>query len=117
MKMEKIRNVIILHLLLFLYSVCSLCSKKASGFDFLSIGFIFFYGLMIALLGLYAIFWQQIIKKLPLTFAFANKAITVIWGMMWGVLVFHEHLSVGKFIGAAVIICGIVLFNYSGERS
>lgn len=80
-------------------------------------GFIIFYGGMILLLGIYAIFWQQIIKRLPLTLAFANKAVTVIWGMVWGVLIFHEHLSVGKFVGAAVIIAGIVLYNYSGDQT
>ena len=115
--MDKVKNLFLLHLLLFLYSMCSICSKKASGYDFLSMGFIIFYGGMILLLGIYAIFWQQIIKRLPLTLAFANKAVTVIWGMVWGVLIFHEHLSVGKFVGAAVIIAGIVLYNYSGDQT
>lgn len=103
-------------MLLAVYSFSTVCSKMASGYAFLSRGFIIFYALLICLLGVYAVFWQQIIKKLPLTLAFANKAVTVIWGMIWGFLIFHERLSIGKFIGAAVIIAGIVLFNYSGDE-
>ena len=33
--------------------------------EFLSVNFIFFYGVEIVILGIYAILWQQIIKKYP----------------------------------------------------
>ena len=70
------------------------------------------------MLGIYAIVWQQIIKKLPLTVAYANKAITVVWGILWGILFFDESISFFKILGAMIIIAGIVLYVTSdgGEK-
>ncbi len=78
--------------------------------SFLSIPFCFYYGMVILLLGFYAIGWQQVIKRIPLTMAFANKAVTVVWGIIWGVLVFHEGLTPARILGAVIVITGVVLF-------
>ena len=67
--------------------------------------------------------WQQVIKHLPLTTAYANKAVTVVWGILLGLAVFGEAVTLRQVIGAAIIICGIVLFvradneNREGEDS
>ena len=66
--------------------------------------------IMLAALVVYAFGWQQVIKHLPLTTAYANKAITVVWGILLGFLLFGESITLRQFIGAAVIIVGIVLF-------
>ena len=66
--------------------------------------------MVIVLLGIYAIGWQQVIKQLPLTTAFANKAVTVVWGIVWGMLFFSEQLTVGKLVGAVLVVFGVVLF-------
>ena len=58
---------------------------------------------------MYAIGWQQIIKRMPLSTAFANQAITVVWGIFWGIVFFGETLTVGKVIGAGLIVAGIVV--------
>ena len=55
-------------------------------------------------------FWQQIIKRLPLSTAYMNKAATVIWGLIFGSLFFGERVSAPKLFGAALIIAGIVLY-------
>ena len=39
---------------------------------------------MLAALVAYAFGWQQVIKHLPLTTAYANKAVTVVWGILLG---------------------------------
>lgn len=98
-----------LHALLVLYSLSSVMSKFASGFEPLSLEFCLCYLAVLFLLGLYAIGWQQVLKRLPLTTAFANKAITVIWGFVWGVLAFGESLTMGKVVAALLIVVGIVL--------
>jgi len=105
-----LKVVVILHLILLLYSTSGIFSKLAAGQPFLSLRFCLYYGAVILLLGIYALVWQQIIKRLPLTAAFANKAITVVWGMVWGVLWFQEQVTAGKLIGAALVISGVVLF-------
>lgn len=103
-----------LHVLLLVYSVSIVFSKLASGYSFLSAGFILCYGLMLLLLGVYAVFWQQIIKRLPLMTAYANKAVTVVWGIVWGAAVFHEEITWGKAFGAVLVIAGVIL-NVSGD--
>lgn len=111
--MNKGKTLFALHLMLMIYSVSGICSKLAGQHPFLSLEFCFFYGIVILLLGFYAIGWQQIIKRLPLSIAFANKAITVVWGTVWGVLFFRESLSVGKLVGTAMVIAGVVLYATS----
>lgn len=104
-----------LHGMLVLYSLSSICGKLAAGFPFLSAGFILCYGGMIALLGIYALGWQQVIKRLPLTFAYANRAVTVVWGIVWGALFFGEPVTAGKLVGALIVLVGVVLYATSGD--
>lgn len=114
--MNKGKTLFALHLMLMIYSVSGICSKMAGQYPFLSLEFCFFYGIIILLLGFYAIGWQQIIKRLPLSIAFANKAVTVVWGTVWGVLFFEETLSVGRLVGAAMVIAGVVLYAGSDRE-
>ena len=102
-----------LHVLLFVYSFTSFFSKNAAQHQFPSLPFIGFYFGMLVVLGIYAIGWQQIIKYLPLSLAFANKAVTVAWGMMWGVVFFGEQLTPLMILGASIVMAGVVLFSYA----
>ena len=104
-----------LHLLLFLYSLVGVCGKMSADESFLRFDFLLYYLLMLLTLVVYALGWQQIIKVLPLSTAFANKAITVAWGRVWGKLIFNENITVGKLIGIGLIVAGIVLLSYSGK--
>lgn len=104
-------------MLLMIYSMSGICSKMAAKEQFLSPMFCMYYAIIIALLGFYAIGWQQIIKRLPLTTAFANKAVTVVWGIIWGLLFFHETITVGKIVGAVLVICGVVIYANADKES
>lgn len=108
--------VLLLHGSLLLYSFSGVFSKMASVFDYLSIEFCFCYGGLILILGLYAIIWQQIIKRIPLTLAYANKAVTVIWGMIWGIVFFCESISATKLIGAVIVIVGVILYSLEDNK-
>lgn len=116
MKQSDFKTLMGLHGMLMVYSVSGICSKMAAQHAFLSPQFCLYYGLIIFLLGFYAIGWQQIIKHIPLTTAFANKAVTVVWGIVWGVLVFHEPITFGKIVGAFLVISGVALFAKSDVR-
>lgn len=107
---KKIKALIFLHALLLMYSVAGICSKLAASFDFLSLDFCIFYGGVLVILVLYALGWQQIIKRLPLNVAFANRAVTVLWGIVWGILFFGETITIGKIIGAVLVIVGVVSY-------
>ena len=104
--------------MLMVYSTSGIFSKMASGEPFLSFKFCLFYGILLFLLALYAVGWQQMIKRMPLTTAYANKAVTVVWGLVWGLVFFDETLTPGKMLGALMVVGGIVLFALSdGENA
>lgn len=112
---QKKKHFLLLHILLIIYSLGGICSKKAALESFFSVEFLFFYFILLLALVVYAFGWQQIIKVLPLSTAFANKAITVVWGLVWGKILFNENITAGKLIGIGFIVAGIVLFSYSGK--
>ncbi len=101
--------MIILHILLGVYSLTGVASKYAAGEEFLSPRFVMFYGLSLTGLFIYAFVWQQIIRHMPLITAYANKGVTVIWGILWGYFIFSEEITMRKITGAIIIIGGIVL--------
>ena len=115
MNKATVQTLIGLHGMLMVYSMSGICSKLAAGESFLSVRFCIYYAVIIALLGVYAIGWQQVIKRIPLTTAFANKAVTVVWGIVWGWFFFGESITPGKLIGAGMVIAGVVLFAKSDE--
>ena len=107
-----------LHLLLLLFSLTTVLSKLAAGEEFLSPRFCLFFGGEFVLLGIYALGWQQILKRLPLTLAYTNKAVTLVWSMVFGVLLFHETVSLRQVLGCALAVAGVVLFvRADGEEA
>ena len=118
--MKKAGYLIILHIILALFSVSGIFSKLAAGEDMLSVKWIIYYGAVLAFLFVYAIAWQQIIKKMPIVTAYANKAVMVIWGIVWGFVFFGEEITVQKTIGAIIIIAGVYLVvtgdDYTEDR-
>lgn len=111
------KNYIALHLFLMLYSTGAIISKLAAQQELLSLPFFLLYGCQVLILAFYAIGWQQFIKRMPLSVAYANKAVTVVWGCIWGVLIFQEHLSVGKVVGGLMVLCGIALYGYADGQT
>ncbi|WP_033151915.1 DMT family transporter [Pseudobutyrivibrio ruminis] len=116
MKRDTIKWFAILHVIILIFSVNSICSKFASQNQFLSPKWILFYGIVICILGFYAIAWQQVLKHLPLITTYANKAATTIWGLIWGFVVFGEQITLQKVIGAIVVIIGVYLVVSGDEE-
>jgi len=110
-----IKYLIALHILLAVYSLSGVCSKFAAQHEALSFWFLFWYGLVVLNLGVYAIVWQQIIKHLPLNTAYANKAVTIVWGILWGVLFFHETVKWNMIVGAIIVIIGVIVVVRADE--
>ena len=99
----------ILHLTLILNSTTGVVSKFAGRAKFMSIRFILLYFLLMMICVSFAILWQQVLKRMSLTFAFMNKPITVIYSLLWGKFLFNEQVTLKMVIGAIVIIIGIVI--------
>ena len=103
-KGSRFRTILMLNLLLLVYSFSNVFSKLAAGESFRSLRFCLYYGGVLLLLAVYALGWQQIIRRIPLTTAFAHKAVTVVWGILWGLLFFGERMTWATGIGAGLII-------------
>lgn len=67
----------------------------------------------IAVMGVYAILWQQILKRIELSVAYMFKGTSIIFVMMLAYLLFGEQITWNNIIGAIIIICGITLFAYN----
>jgi len=106
---KKTVTFLMLHGILLLYSLAAVCSKMAALSEFPSLPFFAWYGGVLLILLFYAFVWQQVLKRLPLLTAFANKGITIIWGLLWGALLFSEVISINMFIGGALVFVGILL--------
>ena len=102
--MSKLKDYIQLHLNILLFSLTSVFSKAASVQYPLLYLFLF---LMVANCGIYAITWQQVIKKFSLSTAYANKSVYLLWSQIWAVLIFHENLSIQNIIGILVVLFGV----------
>ena len=64
---------------------------------------------------IFAIEWQQVIKRIPLNTAFSTRSLGIIWGVLWGIIFFEEKLSPMMIAGSLIIILGIVLVVYADE--
>ena len=89
--MTKLKDYIQLHLNILLFSLTSVFSKLASVYynkEGLNSPFLYlFLFLMIANCGIYAIAWQQVIKKFSLSTACANKSVYLLWSQVWAVII------------------------------
>lgn len=110
-----IKNYLFLHILLIIYSFCNVFSKLASNYEFLSVKFCLFYAISLLILGVYAILWKQVLKNFTLTTAFINKAITIIWGMILGFIIFNEEITLGMVLGSIIIFIGILIVVKTNE--
>lgn len=111
----KRKKYLLLHGIVLLYSLAAVCSKLAASAELGSPAFFSWYAVALVLLGIYAIAWQQVLKSLSLVAAYANRGAAIIWGMLWGMLLFAEHISVGMLVGAVVVFVGILVVATADE--
>lgn len=92
------------------YSFASVFSKMASEHAFLSGPYLLWLGCAILMLGLFAVLWQQIIKRMPISDAYMFKGTSLIFVLLFSHLFFGEAITVNNLLGAAIIIGGIAFF-------
>jgi drug/metabolite transporter (DMT)-like permease len=104
-------SFLLMHLAFLVYCIYPLLGKFATRYELLSVRFVALYCVVFAVLFIYAILWQQVLKRIPLTTAIANKSVTIIWGMVFGLLFFGEGISPKMLAGSALILSGIFLLG------
>lgn len=125
----KWKDMLMLQIVFLIYSFTSLAQKLTSSYlpenvaslqellpQLLNVKLLLSVGLVVFLLGVYAVLWQQVIKRFELSVAYANKAITLFWALVWGIVLFHEEITVGKVTGILVVMIGIYVLNTGKEQ-
>ncbi len=110
MKKVKLKQVLQLQLIIIIYTASGIMAKFASMEEVLT-GFAFFFALDLGLLGVYAIFWQQLIKVFPLSVAYANRAMALLWSALWAKIIFGEQITLKQWIAIGLVIIGTMLVN------
>ena len=93
------------------YSLSTVAANMASKYDFLSFQYILFFGLEFVILAAYALIWQQMIKKFQLSIAYANKALTLLWSMLWNFIIFRDTITRFKVAGVIMVVIGVMVMN------
>ncbi len=105
------RDILLLHLNILIFSFTGVFSKFAAGSirsnGLFSPQTIFWGILIVANCGIYAVFWQYILKLFEVNVAYSHSAVYNIWSLIWAWLIFSEPINIGNLIGTALIIAGI----------
>ena len=110
-KKFKAFDIVMLQFSVVVYSLSTVAGNMASKYEFLSLRYLLFFGLEFCILGVYAILWQQVIKKFQLSVAYANKAMTLLWSMVWNFLIFSQGITPKKVVGVLIVMVGVVVMN------
>ena len=111
--LKNIKKYFLLYFCFFIYSISTLCAKFASNQE-MPIKILVYMGLEVVCLGIYALIWQQVLKKFSLVTAMASKGIVVIFNLIWSILLFKEVITIYNIIGAVIIIGGIWVVSSDG---
>lgn len=106
----------LMQLAILLFSCSTLLTKFAARHPVLSWNWILLYGASLGVMAIYALCWQQFLKRVPLTTAYANRAAVMFWGMVFGALVFKETITWNMIVGVIVIFIGICLVVTGDEK-
>ena len=119
--MGKIRDYILLHLNIMLFSFTSVFSKLASvQFNKKGIWSIWLYVFLFLMLlncFVYALAWQKVIRRFELNVAYANRTVYLIWSQVWAVMIFHENLTARNILGLLIVFVGVMIVSTQGSEA
>lgn len=114
--MKKLLWFIILQISIVIYTLAGIASKFAAMEDGITLKFIALYLGEIAILGVYAVIWQQVIARIDLSIAYANKGTALLWSLLWATLIFQETITTWNIVGIIIVMIGIYLVNSSSKE-
>jgi drug/metabolite transporter (DMT)-like permease len=111
--MGKIKDYLLLHLCVMIFSFTSVFAKAAANSynngGIMNPKLYLFVFLMLAVCVIYAFFWQKVIKNVDLHVGYANRTVYLIWGQIWAITIFGEHLSIKNVIGLIIVLIGVLI--------
>ena len=93
-----------------LYSFEPIIAKLTSQQSLDTVAFWLGLGGIFGVLGVYAILWQQLLKRIPLSTAYMFRGSTLIYVLILSVLLLGDSITTFNGIGAGMIVIGIILF-------
>ena len=112
MKLE-INHIIALIGVNMLYACVGICTKMASMQPTGSWPYLLWFGGAVGIIGLYAILWQQVLRRIELSTAYMFKGTTLIFTMLIAALLFGETITIPNIVGSLIIVSGITLLARS----
>ena len=100
-----------------LYACISIFTKYASLQEFMSWNYMLGVIGAVGVMGLYAVLWQQVLKRIELSVAYMFKGTSIVFIMLLANVLFGEQITWNNIIGAIIIIVGIVFFAYNPKSS
>ena len=94
----------------FLYACVTLFTKYAAQQEFMSMPYCLALCGAIGVMGMYAICWQQVLKRINLSTAYMFKGTSLIFVILLAYALFGEAITLMNIIGAIVIVLGIILY-------
>ena len=104
-------DILLLQSAVVVYSLSTVAANLASKYEFLTGGYILFFGLEFLILAAYALIWQQMIKRFQLSIAYANKSMTLMWSMLWNFIIFSQGITPFKVVGVVLVVVGVIIMN------
>ena len=92
-----------------IYSTSGIFSKLASGYEFLSYLYMLCLGVVITMLGVYAVLWQMALKRVPLNQAYLFRSLGLVYGLCIAHFIFNEKITVQNIGGCCLVLTGMLL--------
>ncbi len=100
-------TVMLISLYLF-YSIIGIIGKyNAISSRVGSLRFFLLFGIQLFGIALFSIGWQLLLKKFELNYVYLFKGTTILWGLLFSKVIFHEQITVNNLMGAIIIVVGI----------
>lgn len=107
------RDIMILVGVNLVYACVGICTKMAALQTPFSWPYLLWFAGAVAIIGIYAILWQQVLRRIELSTAYMFKGTTLIFTMLIAALLFGEAITIPNIIGSGIIIIGITLLARS----
>lgn len=104
-----VRNILFLCFAVAVYSASGIFSKIASRCDFLSLSYLLCLGGVVFVLGFYALYWQMVLKRVPLSLAYPFRSLGVVYGLAIACFVFNESITWGNLLGGGIVLGGLLV--------
>ena len=95
------------------YACTYMCMKMASPHVFLSTPYILWILGAVGVMGVYAVLWQQVLARVPLSTAYMFKGTSLVFVLLLSALLFQEGITWQNVLGSLIIVSGIILYAKS----